>query len=130
MSLYLIYLRRHGLDPDQDVAVLKEGFSWPAFFFTIIWAFWCRLWMATIIFILAQVALYLFFNIIQLNQLSQGIVFIGLAVMFGYLANEIHQLKLSKEGFELFAIVKGKNKDQALDQFLRNFPIIASELNR
>ncbi|MBI2584926.1 MAG: DUF2628 domain-containing protein, partial [Rhodospirillales bacterium] len=31
MRLYSVHLRRHGLDPDRDLVLVKEGFSWPAF---------------------------------------------------------------------------------------------------
>ena len=36
MRLYSVHLRRHGLDPDRDIVLVKEGFSWPAFFITVL----------------------------------------------------------------------------------------------
>ena len=31
------HIRHSGLDPDRDVVLVKEGFSWPAFFFSGFW---------------------------------------------------------------------------------------------
>lgn len=128
MKSYAIWLRRHGLDIDRDVAVVKEGFSWPAFFFTALWASWSRLWLAAAIYIFAQCLLYLFFLLILLDPLSQGLISLGLAVIFGYVASDFRQKRLSKEGFELCAVVQGKNGDQAYRQFLLRSPIIVSDL--
>tara|TARA_B100001142_G_C14125343_1_gene574720 strand:+ start:139 stop:537 length:399 start_codon:yes stop_codon:yes gene_type:complete len=128
MNFYTIHLRRHGLDFERDVSVIKEGFSWPAFFLSIIWACYHRLWLAMGIYILIQVTFYILFQVVNLDQLSQGFVTIGVSIIFGFLANDLLQLKLSKDGFELFAIVIEKNKEQAYRQFLNDFPIYSDEL--
>ena len=38
MRVYSVHIRRHGLDYDRDIAVVKEGFSWPALCFGALWA--------------------------------------------------------------------------------------------
>ena len=127
-NFYTIYLRRHGLDIDRDISVIKEGFSWPAFFFSILWACFHRLWLAIGIYICFQCSFYALFKFIHLDQLSQGIVSIGIAIIFGFMANDFLQQKRSKEGFELYAIVRGKNKEQAFGRFLNDAPIISDDL--
>jgi|TARA_B110000438_G_scaffold117418_1_gene114742 hypothetical protein len=130
MNFYTIHLRHKGLDLDRDVAVIKEGFSWTAFFFSILWACSHRLWSAVGVYLFIQGAIYLIFQKIQLDLLSQGIVFLGINLIFGFLANDLIQLKLSREGFELFGIMKRKNKDIAYGSFLENSSIIFKELDR
>ena len=130
MNFYTIHLRRHGLDIDRDVSVVKEGFSWPACFFSILWALFHRLWLAIGIYISVQITFYILFKVIRLDLLSQGIVSIGIAIIFGFVANDFLQLKLSKEGFEIFAIVRGKNKEQAFGKFLNDTPVISDDLNK
>ena len=44
MRVYTVHMRRPALDPDADFRLVKEGFSWPAFFFSFLWALWSRLW--------------------------------------------------------------------------------------
>ena len=42
-TIYPAHGRGRGRD-DEDVVLIKDGFSWPAFFFSLIWALWHRLW--------------------------------------------------------------------------------------
>ncbi|HAD86887.1 MAG TPA: DUF2628 domain-containing protein, partial [Rhodospirillaceae bacterium] len=44
MRVFTVHIRRHALDPDKDVRLIKEGFSWPAFLFSFLWALWNRMW--------------------------------------------------------------------------------------
>jgi hypothetical protein len=130
MNLYTIHLRRLGLDIDRDVAVVKEGFSWPAFFLTFLWASWCRLWLVAAVYIIVQSAMLLFFYGFSLDPLSQGIFSLGLAVVFGYVANDFQQQKLSTEGFALCAVLNAKNAEQAYRQFFEKRHIKKSNLNK
>ena len=44
MRVYTVHLRRHGLMPERDLVLVREGFSWWAFLFTSLWALWHRMW--------------------------------------------------------------------------------------
>ena len=57
MRLYSVHLRRHGLDPDRDSVLGKEGFSWPALLFSFLWALRHRLWLAAVAIFLAVTTL-------------------------------------------------------------------------
>ena len=57
MRIFTVHLRRHGLDPDHDLIVVKEGFSWPAFFLTGFWALCQRLWLAAALMFAAVAAI-------------------------------------------------------------------------
>ena len=128
MNLYAVHLRRHGLDPDRDVVVVKEGFCWPAFFLSVLWALWTRLWLAAALFLSAQGLVNLGVYLFHPDPLSQGILSLGLAVIFGYVANDLRQQKLSRQGFALSAVVNGKNSDQAYSRFLDHEPGLAADL--
>ena len=128
MNLYAVHLRRHGLDPDRDVVVVKEGFCWPAFFLSVLWALWNRLWLAAALFLSAQVLVNLGVYLFRPDPLGQGILSLGLAVIFGYVANDLRQQKLSRQGFALSAVVNGKNSDQAYSRFLDHEPALAADL--
>ena len=57
MNTYTVHLRRHGLDPERDVVLVKEGFSWPAFFLSFLWALWHQLWLAAALILAAHIAI-------------------------------------------------------------------------
>ena len=44
MKVYTVHLRRHGLDLERDIVLVCEGFSWPAFILSLVWALWNRMW--------------------------------------------------------------------------------------
>ena len=44
-AVYTVHMRRPALDPGTRLRLVKEGFSWPAFFFSFVWALWSRLWL-------------------------------------------------------------------------------------
>ncbi len=129
MNLYAVHLRRHGLDPDRDVVLVKEGFSWPAFFLSFVWALWQRLWLAAVLFVAAQGVVSIGVYLLRPDPVSQGIVSLGLAVIIGFVANDLRQKKLADQGFALSAMVNGKDSHQAFRRFLDHQPALAADLN-
>ena len=53
MRSYTLHLPRHAV-PDEPAAIeaatiVRDGFVWPAFLFTVLWFLWHRLWIAALI---------------------------------------------------------------------------------
>jgi len=128
MRLYAVHLRRHGLDPDRDVVLVKEGFSWPAFFLSFVWALWHRLWLAAALIALAQALVGLGVYLAHPDPVSQIVLSLGLAAIVGYLAAEIRQTKLARQGFAFAGVVGGEDADQAYQRFLDGEPALAADL--
>ncbi len=128
MKLYAVHLRRHGLDPDRDVVLVKEGFSWPAFVLSVMWALWHRLWLAAALFGLAHAVLGLGIYLARPDPVSQAVLSLGLAAIIGYLAADIRQHKLTRQGFAFAGIVGGADADQAYRRFLDSEPALAADL--
>ena len=129
MNLYAVHLRRHGLDPDRDVVLVKEGFSWPAFFLSFLWALWNRLWLVAAGFLAAQALVSLAIYLFRPDLLSQVVLSLGVAVIFGLVANDLRQKKLSDQGFVLAAVASGKDSDTAYRRFLDHKPALAADLS-
>ena len=128
MKFYAVHLRRHGLDPDRDVVLVKEGFSWPAFLLSFVWALWHRLWLAAALFGLAQAAISLGIYLVHPDPVSQTVLSLGLAAIIGYLAADIRQHKLARQGFAFAGVVVGNDVDQAYRRFLDSEPALAADL--
>ena len=128
MKFYAVHLRRHGLDPDRDVVLVKEGFSWPAFLLSFVWALWHRLWLAAALFGLAQAAISLGIYLVHPDPVSQTVLSLGLAAIIGYLAADIRQHKLTRQGFAFAGVVAGPDADQAYRRFLDSEPVLAADL--
>ncbi|MDA1088863.1 MAG: DUF2628 domain-containing protein [Proteobacteria bacterium] len=127
MKMYTVHLRRHGLDPDRDVVLVKEGFSWPAFFLTFVWALWHRLWLAAVLIIAANIIVSFCIHFLRPDPLTQAVVALGVAAIVGYLANDYRQEKLAEQGFAFDGVVSGLNKDHALRRYLDMEPALAAD---
>ena len=128
MKTYSIHLRRHGLDADRDIELVKEGFSWPAFFLTFLWALWHRLWLAAAAFFVAVVGLNLASYKLSVDMISQTALSLGLALAIGYMSNDLKCRKLAHLGFVLAGIASGKDSDAALHRYLESEPELAADL--
>ena len=130
MRHYTVHLRRHGLDPDRDLVLVKEGFSWPAFFFSVLWALWHRLWLVAGIFFLIQLAMSLVLAVWTLDPVSASAVSVGAALIFGYAANDLRRWVLGRRGFVETAVVAADGLDGAERRFLDDEPALAADLRR
>jgi len=129
MNTYTVHLRRHGLDPERDVVLVKEGFSWPAFFLSFLWALWQRLWLAAALILAAHIAISAGIYYLRPDPLTQATVVLGVAAIIGYLANDYRQEKLAQLGFAVDVVVSGLNKDHALRRYLDTDPALAADFS-
>ena len=128
MRLYTVHVRRHGLDPDRDLVLVKEGFSWPAFFFSAFWALWHRLWLAALAILAANAALALAVVLTSPDPVTEIALSVGLAAIVGTVANDLYRRKLDKRGFLLAGVVAADDADAALRRFLDGDPALAREV--
>jgi len=117
MKIFTIHLRRDGLDPDRDIVVIKEGFSWPAFFFGILWALWNRLWIAGALLLATTAAVHLVSQSMITGRFGQTAVTLGLAVIVGLIGNDLRRWTLDRADFRFAGIASGPNADEALRRF-------------
>ncbi|NQV58932.1 MAG: DUF2628 domain-containing protein [Alphaproteobacteria bacterium] len=128
MKLFAVHIRRHGLDPDRDVVLVKEGFSWPAFFLSFVWALWHRMWWVAIGFLAAQGVVSLGVYVLRPDPATQMVVVLGLAVLIGWIANDLRQKVLTEQGFALTAVASGTSTEAAYHRFLDHEPAFAADL--
>ena len=130
MRHYTVHLRRHGLDPDRDLVLVKEGFSWPAFFFSVLWALWHRLWLVAGIFFLVQLAMSLILAVWVPDPVAAITMSVGTALILAYAANDLWRWALERLGFVETAVVAADDRDGAERRFLDGEPALAVDLRR
>ena len=126
MQVYTVHLRREGLDPDRDVVVVKEGFSWPAFLLTGIWALWHRMWLAALTIITLSVASGMVLRWLGADAFTETLGGLAFSLVVGFIANDLHRRRLWRDGFAEAGVSCGDDGDAALLHFLRRHPEIAS----
>ena len=128
MRLYSVHLRRHGLDPDRDLVLVKEGFSWPAFLLSFLWALWHRLWLAAAVVAAAHGALGVVVVLLGANPVAEVALSLGIGAVVGFIANDLRRRKLARQGFAFAGVVVAGDVDSALKRYLDSEPVLAQDL--
>ena len=113
MRLYTVHIPVGGRIPGEEPILLKEGFCWPAFFFSFLWALWHRLWLVALLLVLASAALEAVMSQFGANDTLRGAVTLGVAVFVGATANDWRRRGLAKKGYRLTDIVAAGDEDAA-----------------
>ncbi|MGO4706554.1 DUF2628 domain-containing protein [Microvirga sp. 2MCAF38] len=121
MKTYTLHLPRDarpGDATDLDKAqVVKDGFSWAAFFFMFLWFFYHRLWLAGIGVFLAVGALDLAMNALNVHPVSVTLTHVLVATLIGLEANSLRRWTLARRGLPVVDVVSAGNRDEAETKF-------------
>ena len=99
MRVFTVHIRRHGLDPEKDVRLVKEGFSWPAFLFTFLWALWHRMWWTALGLFVVVTGVGLAVEYLLADSAAGAAVLLALYAGVGYLGNDLLRRHLDARGF-------------------------------
>lgn len=93
--------------PASGYDVVKNGWSWPAFFFTWIWAFAKKLWLIGVI-------VFLFGILASSIPEAWLIGELLISIVMGVKGNELRVKRLQDSGYEKLATVEARTPDAAL----------------
>ncbi|MEQ9116495.1 MAG: DUF2628 domain-containing protein [Rickettsiales bacterium] len=113
MNSYYILTKKD----EQDI-VLKDGFNFYCFFFSLFWALYKGLWsLAAIFFIIYIGSLYLSHNALLNFPYIFGIkIFINLVAAF--YANDLEKNRLIADGYSFSAITVASDKELSYQRYL------------
>ena len=117
MKQFELYSNSQGL-----FKAVKQGWSWPAFIFGILWAITKRLWSLVI----NVVFIYLVLGIVSifiggvLVEIIGNIVALGVFVVFGAKGNVWWEMNLQSKGYEFKDSVTAANSKDAIAQYLKS----------
>jgi hypothetical protein len=117
MQTYTFHLPR-GADPADrsaldGAALVKDGFSWGAFFFTGLWFFWHRLWLAGIAALVAVVGFALLLRLLGVAPAAAGLAEFLLAVLIGLEANALRRWTYARQGRGIADVVTARSRAEA-----------------
>ena len=97
---------------DQTVFV-KDGFSWPGLFFSVLWLLIKRLWLGLLIFIPIAAAAGLAGALLPLSENAGGLLGLLPGIYIGLEGNDMIRRKLAKRGFVQVGSVVAKTPIEA-----------------
>lgn len=128
MRIYTVHVRTPAARLDRDVQLVKEGFSWPAFFFSVLWALWSRLWLVALILFAIEILWGLAAEWLGLHAVLNGVVSLGLALAVGFVGNDLKRFGLFRRGYGEVGVVAGRDRDAALQRFFDHHTQLAQGL--
>jgi len=108
-------------DPTDTFEAVKDGWSWPAFFFTWIWAYSKGLYLLCLGTILIAYVLPFFWaittgDVAEYNALKFIIIFL-VVLGLGANGNELYGEKLKRKGFRLVGEQNANNRVDAIEKY-------------
>ena len=125
MRVYTVHLRPGSTLPDRDAVLVKEGFCWPAFFLSFLWALWHRMWALALVLLALEIAVNTVGEALGLAAAAQGVATLGAALAVGFIANDLRRRWLARRGFDDAGVVAAAGCDAALRRFLDAHPALS-----
>jgi hypothetical protein len=115
MRIYTVY---ESSDLMSTVIPIKEGFNWAAFILSLLWAVYNRLWVWAVLIAVANGCLTWFLFLSRGDFVAQTTAFMALAVIIGWMSNDVKRKSLVKRGFKEAAILLADGKKTAIARYV------------
>jgi len=109
MTQFKIYVSPLGMTEP-----VKQGWSWPAFFFGFIWAMIKKMWLLGSLTMVGAVILYALLGSANQPFSLADLISLGVGVVFGLYGNSWREASLSARGFAHVGTVTAASSEGAL----------------
>lgn len=117
MTTYTLHLPRQARPGDpaalEKADIVKDGFSWGAFFFTFLWFFFHRLWLAGLLVLVGLVAFNIGLNVLDVHPAAGVFAHLLLSILIGFEANSLRRWTYERRGRPVVDVVTGGDRDEA-----------------
>jgi hypothetical protein len=117
MTTYTLHLPRNARPGEptalEESELVKDAFSWGAFFFTFLWFFYHRLWLAGIGVLIVVFAFGGLLTLLNVHPLAGSIAQLLLQALIGLEANSLRRWTLGRHGLAMVDAVTAEDLDDA-----------------
>jgi hypothetical protein len=117
LKLYTVHLRTWSAAPDREAVLVREGFCWPAFFFSVLWALWHRMWFAAAGLLALTLGLAVLDDLLALDGFAAEAIGLAAALLVGFEANDWRRDALRRRGYAEAGVVAAPDREAAEHQF-------------
>ena len=126
MRIYTVHDRPGSLAPDRDVVLIKEGFCWPAFFLTGLWALWHRLWLTFVLLLAAVAGIEAALYFAGADELTAAASRLAYSLVIGFGANDWRRGGLAQRDYRPLGVVAAASREAALRRYFDLHPDIST----
>jgi hypothetical protein len=117
MTTFTLHLPRDARPGDpaalDEAELVKDAFSWGAFFFTFLWFFFHRLWLAGLGVLVLVFAFGTALELLDVHPVAGTIAALLLQILIGLEANSLRRWTLARRGFTIADVVTAADRDEA-----------------
>ncbi|WP_230531720.1 DUF2628 domain-containing protein [Microvirga roseola] len=117
MTTYTLHLPRDARPGDpmplDEAELVEDSFSWGAFFFTFLWFFVHRLWLAGLGVLALLVAFNALLNLLNVEPTAAFVAQLLLQVLIGLEASSLRRWTLARHGRPAVDAVAAADRDEA-----------------
>ncbi|HLF21444.1 MAG TPA: DUF2628 domain-containing protein [Aestuariivirga sp.] len=111
MAIYSVHSRPGA--PAEDSIFVKEGFAWAAFFFTLLWALWHRMWIVAAVAFSATAAIAAAASWLALGDLTVNLASLAVSLILGFEGNDLRRWSLARRGCREIGMAAGRDLGEA-----------------
>lgn len=115
----------HQRDRDGDLELVREGFSFWAFFFTLFWLLFNRLWAASFVYLLLMVVLMRTVAALGLGEVTLAIAQFAAQWLLGCMAHDLQRIRLAKRGYRMVDVVVSTSELAAAQRAYDRIPNVS-----
>ena len=114
------------LERTDQVVFVKEGFSWTALIFPILWLLAQRMWIALAVFVGLTVLVSSLAIAVGANEEAAAWATFALGPLLAVQANDLRCWSLERAGYRMIAAVSGRSREECELKFFADY---AARLN-
>ena len=101
------------LERADNLAFVKDGFSWPALFVPLLWLIYHRMWIELVVLLAVSLGLQWAFGTDPQGQTLAAWASLAVGVLFAFEANDLRSSALERRGYRLAGVASGRDRTEA-----------------
>jgi hypothetical protein len=114
-------VKKDFIERADELVFVKDGFSFWAMIAPPIWMIYHRLWWPLIGFFIVLGFLQISTYLLGISPDDGGLLFVGLLIVFGFLANDFRRMMLEYSHYKLIGAVVGHSQLECERRFFDNW---------
>lgn len=124
-----IYTVQQGPDPraaGDDLEFVRDGFSWGALLFTVVWPLYHGLWLVFVIVLALSALLGAAMSVADFSDFGRSAVWLAAALIFSFEANDLRHWTLRRRGWRDVGVAAGRTLSDAEHRFFGVYAVSSS----